>query len=93
MAEKEKLRIELCMGSSCFARGNSGILMSLEEFAEQNGISDRIDLEGHLCLGKCNSGPHMTIGGKEYSGISDPDAVADIIRKALEEMDAESDIH
>ena len=32
MAEKEKLRVELCMGSSCFARGNSGTLMSLEEF-------------------------------------------------------------
>ena len=85
MAGKEKLRVELCMGSSCFARGNAGILMSLEEFVEQNGLSDRVDLEGHLCLGKCNSGPHMRIGDKEYSGITDPDAVIDLIKKALEE--------
>lgn len=85
MAEKEKLRVELCMGSSCFARGNSGTLMSLEEFSEQNGLSDRIELEGHLCLGKCNSGPHMRIGDKEYSGITDPEAVIDLIKKALEE--------
>ncbi len=85
MAEKEKLRIELCMGSSCFARGNSGALMSLEEFAEQNGLSDRIELEGHLCLGKCNSGPHFRIGDKEYSGIADPEAVIDLVKKALEE--------
>ena len=84
MAQKEKLRVELCMGSSCFARGNSGILMSLEEFAEQNGLSDRIDLEGHLCRGKCNTGPHLKIGDKEYSGISDPEAVFDLIKKALE---------
>ena len=81
------------MGSSCFARGNSGILMSLEEFAEENGLSDRIDLEGHLCLGKCSTGPHLKIGDKEYSGIADPDAAADLIRAALEERDAESDIH
>ncbi len=84
MAGKEKLRVELCMGSSCFARGNSTILMSLEELVEQNGLADRIELEGHLCLGKCNSGPHITIGDEEYSGISDPDAVFDLIRKALE---------
>ncbi len=84
MAEKEKLRVELCMGSSCFARGNSVTLMSLEEFAEQNGLSDRIELEGHLCLGKCNSGPHIRIGDKEYSGVTDPDAVIDLVRKALE---------
>ena len=85
MAEKEKLRVELCRGSSCFARGNSGTLMSLEEFSEHNGISDRSEHEGHLCLGKCNSGPHMRIGDKEYSGIADPDAVIDLIKKALEE--------
>ncbi|MBO8436198.1 MAG: (2Fe-2S) ferredoxin domain-containing protein [Spirochaetes bacterium] len=84
MAEKEKLRVELCMGSSCFARGNSTILMSLEELVEQNGLAGRIDLEGHLCLGKCNSGPHIKIGETEYSGISDPEAVFDLIRKALE---------
>ena len=93
MAEKEKLKVELCMGSSCFARGNSGNLIGLEEYIEHNGLADRIELEGHLCLGRCNTGPHMKIGDKEYSGISDPDAVADIIRKTLEEMDAESDIH
>ena len=85
MAEKEKLRVELCMGSSCFARGNCSTLMGLEEFVEENGLSDRVDLEGHLCLGKCNTGPHLKIGDKEYSGVSDPDAVIDLIRKALEE--------
>ncbi len=84
MAEKEKLRVELCMGSSCFARGNSSSLMSLEEFIEQSGLADKVELEGHLCLGKCNTGPHIKIGGEEYSGVSDPDAVIDLVRKALE---------
>lgn len=93
MAEKEKLKVELCMGSSCFARGNSSNLIGLEEYIEHNGLADRIDLEGHLCLGKCSTGPHLTIGDKEYSGITDPDAVADLIREALEREDAESDIH
>ena len=68
MAENNKLRVELCMGSSCFARGNSGILSDLEGFISENGLEDRVELEGHLCLGKCNSGPHITIGDKEFSG-------------------------
>ena len=79
MAENNKLKVELCMGSSCFARGNSGILSDLEGFISENGLEDRVELEGHLCLGKCNSGPHITIG--------------DIVRKALEEIDAESNLH
>ena len=93
MAENNKLKVELCMGSRCFARGNSGTLSDLEEYINENGLEDRIELEGHLCLGKCNSGPHITIGGKEFSGISDSSCVIDLVKKALEEIDAESDLH
>ena len=93
MAEKEKLQVELCMGSSCFARGNSASLSDLEAYINENGLEDRVELGGHLCLGKCNTGPHRRIGDKEYSGIYDSACVIDIIAKALEEMDAESDLH
>ena len=93
MAEKEKLQVELCMGSSCFARGNSEALSDLEAYINENGLEDRVELGGHLCLGKCNTGPHMRVGGKEYSGIMDPACIIDIIAKTLEEMDAEPDLH
>ena len=88
MAEKEKLAVELCMGSSCFARGNSTALGYVESYIEENGLADRIELGGHLCIGECNNGPHIRIGDKKYSGISDPDCIIDIIKKALEEQDA-----
>ena len=93
MAVNDKLRVELCMGSSCFARGNSSTLSDLEGYISENGLEDRVELEGHLCLGKCNSGPHIMIGDKEFSGISDSSCVIDLVRKALEEIDAESDLH
>ena len=79
----DRIRIELCMGSSCFARGNSSVLMAIENFIEENDLVDRIELEGHLCLGACKSGPHVTIDGKEYSGLSS-DQVIGILRKMLE---------
>ncbi len=80
----DKLKIELCMGSSCFARGNSSALMAIENYIEENGLQDRIELEGHLCLGKCNSGPHVAIDGQEFSCLSD-ECIIDILRKKLEE--------
>ena len=79
----EKVKIELCMGSSCFARGNSGVLQAIEAFIAENNCADRIELEGHLCLGKCNSGPHITINGETYSCLGE-DCIIDLIRKELE---------
>ena len=83
MAEKEKLQVELCMGSSCFARGNSAALSDLEAYINENGLEDRVELGGHLCLGKCNTGPHVAINGKEYSAL-DEDCVIDLLKKELE---------
>ena len=77
------IKVELCMGSSSFARGNSSILTAIESFINENDLSDRIELEGHLCLGKCNTGPHVAINGKEYSAL-DEDCVIDLLKKELE---------
>ena len=49
----KNITIELCMGSSCFARGNSENLQAIEVFLSERGLSDRVELVGHLCLGKC----------------------------------------
>lgn len=82
MDAKEKVTVELCMGSSCFARGNSSALSEIESFLEENDLSDSVDLQGHLCLGKCNSGPHVRVNGVEYSAIT-PDCIIDLIKEAL----------
>ncbi len=40
--------IELCIGRSCFARGNANALGYLESHIEKNGLSDHVELTGHL---------------------------------------------
>lgn len=72
----KSVTVELCMGSSCFARGNSMILQALENYISDASLSDRVELVGHLCLGKCNSGPNMRIDGVDYSGLGPDEAVA-----------------
>lgn len=79
----ENITIEICMGSSCFARGNSENLQSIEAFLSENGLGDRVELIGHLCLGRCKEGPNIRIAGKDYSGLT-PDCVIDVIKSELE---------
>ena len=82
MSTEKKVVVELCMGSSCFARGNSNALMEIEAFLEEHDMNDAVSLEGHLCLGKCDSGPHVKVNGVEYSAVS-AECIIDLIREAL----------
>ena len=76
------LTVELCMGSSCFARGNAKALEYLEAFIESNNIGEFVELTGHLCLGICSAGPNMRIDGKLYQNVR-PEAVVELLQQAL----------
>ena len=79
----ENITVEICMGSSCFARGNSENLQAIEAYLTENGLEDRVELIGHLCLGRCKEGPNLRIAGKDYSGIGS-DCVVDVLKAELE---------
>ena len=63
-------KIQVCMGSSCFARGNQENLAFIEEYIEQNGIDANIELEGTRCENKCASGPNIYVNGIEYNEVT-----------------------
>lgn len=79
----EKILVELCMGSSCFARGNARTLTLLETFIAEENLSDRVELIGHLCLGACSMGPNVKIGEVTHSAIAS-ECVIDLVREALD---------
>ena len=66
----EKLNITVCLGSSCFARGNEEHLNFIEDYVEENNLDAVIDICGSRCEGKCAQGPNITINGKLYSNIT-----------------------
>ncbi|MDD2464743.1 MAG: [FeFe] hydrogenase H-cluster radical SAM maturase HydE [Desulfobulbus sp.] len=62
------LRIAVCMGSSCFSRGNNGrVVETLQHCAESAGFKPEI--VGHLCENQCTQGPHITIEDTLYSNV------------------------
>ena len=66
-----KINITVCMGSSCFARGNQENLAFIEDFISKNNLDADIDLVGARCENKCASGPNIIINGVEYNNVTE----------------------
>ncbi len=83
MPENGKITITVCMGSSCFARGNAENLSFIEQYLKEKGLEAEIDLCGARCENKCATGPHVTINGVLYSGVT-PEMIRAVLNKTLE---------
>lgn len=62
--------IKICMGSSCYARGNDENIETLENYINEHKEDSKIELIGLRCTNKCEKGPVIIINGKEYCNIS-----------------------
>lgn len=82
------VNISLCMGSSCFARGNSLLLDKLEDAIERNGWKERVALSGTRCAGKCGQGPNVVVDGELHHGM-DQGTLLDLLRGKLETQNAQ----
>lgn len=76
------IKISICMGSSCFARGNSKNLISLEEYIKENNLDAKIELTGLRCNENCSKGPNIIINGTEYNNV-DKGSLIDIINQHI----------
>jgi NADH:ubiquinone oxidoreductase subunit E len=74
--------ITVCMGSSCFGKGNSSNAEYVTRFVSEHNLADRIEVLGCLCGNDCAQGPNIRINGKLISGISEQ-TLAEIMMKEL----------
>lgn len=75
--------ITICMGSSCFSRGNSTNAEVIQRFIADNGLEDKFSVRGCLCEGECKNGPNIRIDAKLYTNVS-PETLPDLLLHALE---------
>ncbi len=66
-----KIKITVCMGSSCFARGNQQNLAFIEAFIKTHDLDAEVDLAGARCENKCALGPNVIINGVEYNSVNE----------------------
>ncbi|MCU4176700.1 (2Fe-2S) ferredoxin domain-containing protein [Carboxylicivirga sp. N1Y90] len=63
-------KILICLGSSCYSRGNADNLTLIKDYLDENGLDASIDFRGHLCSETCNKGPVIEIDETEYEGVT-----------------------
>lgn len=79
-----KIRLEICMGSSCFRRGNRLTLPAVRDFVRQNDLEGSVEIEGRLCSESCSEGPVIVVDGVRHDGIP-VDSLKDLMLRKLEE--------
>ncbi len=70
--------IKICMGSSCFARGNADNLEFIENYIKENNLDAEIELYGARCENICDKGPNIIINGINYNNIT-PDKIVELL--------------
>ena len=62
--------IKICMGSSCFSRGNKQTLQIIQKYLKDHQLEREIVLKGNHCFSDCSDGPVLKIGSKVYEHVS-----------------------
>ena len=64
-----KTLIKICLGSSCFSRGNNNSLEQIKQYLKDNNLKEEVDFRGELCSGNCKHGPVLKINGQIFYEI------------------------
>ena len=61
------MKVTICIGSACHLKGSREIISKLQKLVDENGLSDKVDLNGAFCSGNCDHGVCVTVEGELYS--------------------------
>jgi NADH:ubiquinone oxidoreductase subunit E len=61
--------MQICLGSSCFSRGNKDVVQFIREYLRKNHLDDKVIFKGARCLDHCSNGPNLVINGKIFEGV------------------------
>ena len=76
------VKITVCMGSSCFSRGNRRNLDAIRAWLAAHGRDADVQLKGCRCGSKCAVGPNIWIDGTCHSDVT-PESVGPLLEAAF----------
>ncbi len=77
-----RAHVLVCMGSSCFARGNRENLAVLEQFLARHALECQVELRGSRCENTCCDGPVIVLNGKAHHEV-DSESLIDLLNAEL----------
>jgi len=66
----QRIEMQICLGSSCFSRGNRDVVAFIREYLRKNHLEDRVVFKGARCMNLCSSGPNLRINEKIIEGVT-----------------------
>ena len=75
------LKVTVCIGSSCHIKGSRQVVEQLQYLIAENNLSDRVELGGTFCMGKCQQGVCVTVNDSFHSVT--PDSVGEFFTKEI----------
>lgn len=66
----QRIEMQICLGSSCFSRGNRDVVAFIREYLRKNHLEDRVVFKGARCMNLCNNGPNLRINEKIIEGVT-----------------------
>ncbi len=70
--------IVICLGSSCFSRGNKEIVHIIKNFLQEHKLEEMVYFHGAHCFSNCENGPTVKIDNKEYTKV-DAESIVKIL--------------
>ena len=55
------MKVTVCIGSSCHIKGSRKVVEGIQNLISENNLSDKVELAGTFCLGKCQQGVCVTV--------------------------------
>ena len=69
------MKITVCIGSSCHIKGSRQVVEQLQYLIGKNDLSDKVELGGTFCMGRCQEGGCVNVD-EEFFSVS-PETVDD----------------
>lgn len=65
-----EVKMNICLGSSCFSRGNKEVVMFIRDYLKKNHLEDKVIFKGARCMGNCSNGPNLKINDVIKEGVT-----------------------
>lgn len=75
--------MNICLGSSCFSRGNKDVVMFIKDYMRKNHLEDKFIFKGARCMGHCSNGPNININDELIEGVN-ISAIESILEREVE---------
>lgn len=61
------IEINVCVGSSCHLKGSYNLIQNFQQFIEEYGLHDKVEMRAKFCMKHCQHGISVSINDEIFS--------------------------